>query len=120
MDLLFNNQGQAVGTFQMNYVPVDSESSSFLNLILKTDWKLTEDRKGIKKTFTFPDFASTFSFMTRIAFEAEKLNHHPDWSNVYNKLVITWSTHELDGLSEHDVKMAQFCDQVYCNVVVMN
>ena len=97
------------------YVPVNViESISLRNLL--ESWSISNDQKSIKKSFTFPDFPSTFTFMTRIAFEAEKLNHHPDWSNVYNKLQITWSTHELDGLSDHDIKMAQFCDEIYCKL----
>ena len=97
-----------------SYVPVNiSLSDSLKDLQIKCNWILSDDQKSITKTFTFPDFTSTFTFMTQVAFEAEKLNHHPDWSNVYNKLQITWSTHEIKGLSEHDIKMAQYCEKVY-------
>lgn len=93
------------------------ESSDLHVLLDKSDWILSEDKKSIKKYFVFPDFTSTFTFMTRIAIESEKINHHPNWSNVYNKLSITWSTHDLDGLSELDVKMAQVCDEFYCKLL---
>jgi 4a-hydroxytetrahydrobiopterin dehydratase len=67
---------------------------------------------AIHTTIEFQDFKDCFSVMTRIAFEAENLNHHPDWSNVYNKLSITLSTHEAGGLTEKDFLLAQIIDQL--------
>lgn len=73
-------------------------------------WEYSDD--AIHTTIEFQDFKDCFSVMTRIAFEAEKLNHHPDWSNVYNKLSITLTTHEADGLTEKDFSLAQIIDEL--------
>jgi 4a-hydroxytetrahydrobiopterin dehydratase len=75
------------------------------------DWWEHSDN-AIHTTIEFQDFKDCFSVMTRIAFEAENLNHHPDWSNVYNKLSITLSTHEAGGLTEKDFLLAQIIDQL--------
>lgn len=98
----------------MVYVSVDICDLEVENL-KNNDWKLSEDMKSVTREFIFKDFITAFSFMTQIALQSEKLNHHPEWFNVYNRVKITWSTHELAGLSRHDLQMAQFCDQVYCN-----
>jgi 4a-hydroxytetrahydrobiopterin dehydratase len=73
-------------------------------------WTLTEDGKAIRRTFRFPDFRSAFAAMTRLAFEAEALNHHPDWTNVYNRLEVQLSTHDAGGLTEKDIALAQAFD----------
>ena len=83
--------------------------------ILKT-WKLTkDDREAITKNFEFSNFKTAFSFMTLVAIEAEKIDHHPEWENVYNKLKITLTTHDLDGLSDKDIQLGKFIDQNYKN-----
>ncbi|CAF0812987.1 unnamed protein product [Adineta steineri] len=74
-------------------------------------WKLVDDRDALSKTFLFKDFNQAFGFMTRVALLAEKLDHHPEWFNVYNKVQVTLSTHDLNGLSTYDAQMAQFMDQ---------
>ena len=84
-----------------------------LNQNTGSKWQLLTDRDAIKKEFMFHDFNQAFGFMTRIALFADKLDHHPEWFNVYNKVQVLWSTHECKGLSERDIKAAQFCDQVY-------
>ena len=76
-----------------------------------TGWKVTDDRDALSKTFLFTNFNQAFGFMTRVALLAEKLDHHPEWFNVYNKVQVTLSTHDLNGLSTYDVQMAQFMDQ---------
>ena len=98
----------------MVYISVDISDPELENL-MKNDWKLSENNKKIRKEFIFKDFITTFAFMTQIALQSEKLNHHPEWFNVYNKVQITWSTHELDGLSRQDLQMAQYCDEFYFN-----
>ena len=98
----------------MVYISVDISDLELENL-MKNDWKLSENNKKIRKEFIFKDFITTFAFMTQIALQSEKLNHHPEWFNVYNKVQITWSTHELDGLSRQDLQMAQYCDEFYFN-----
>ena len=73
-------------------------------------WTQATDRDAIEKTFTFKDFNEAFGFMARCALVAEKLNHHPEWFNVYNRVEITLTTHDADGLSRRDVKMARKID----------
>lgn len=67
---------------------------------------------ALHTTIEFSDFKDCFTVMTRIAFEAELLNHHPDWNNVYNKLSISLSTHEAGGLTEKDFSLAQIIDKI--------
>ena len=71
-------------------------------------WKLKKD--SVYKEFKFKDFSAAFGFMARVALEAEKLNHHPDWKNVYNKVSITLSTHDAGGLTQLDFKLAKLID----------
>lgn len=73
-------------------------------------WEYSDN--ALHTTIEFSDFKDCFSVMTRIAFEAEKLNHHPEWSNVYNKLSITLTTHEAGGLTEKDFFLAQIIDDI--------
>lgn len=67
-------------------------------------------RDAIVKTFTFPDFNAAFGFMTRVALMADKLDHHPEWSNVYNRVEVLLATHDSDGVTELDVELAAFMD----------
>jgi 4a-hydroxytetrahydrobiopterin dehydratase len=71
------------------------------------DWTLRADGLAIEREFKFKDFNQAFGFMTRVALYAEKADHHPEWFNVYNRVRITLTTHDADGLSERDVAMAQ-------------
>lgn len=71
------------------------------------NWELSKDQKSIRQLFSFRDFSSAFAFMTRIAMAAEKLDHHPEWSNVYNKVDITLTTHSAKGLSALDMTLAK-------------
>jgi 4a-hydroxytetrahydrobiopterin dehydratase len=73
-------------------------------------WALTREGKAIQRTFEFGDFSEAFAFMTRVAMIAETRDHHPEWFNVYNRVEITLTTHDADGLSRHDVKMARKID----------
>lgn len=66
----------------------------------------------IQREIVFKDFANAFSFMTSVAFLAEKANHHPNWGNVYNKVNVALSTHEVDGLTERDFKLAGEIDML--------
>ena len=86
----------------------DSERSDALAEL--TGWTHDADRDAISKRFGFDDFVAAFGFMTRVALHAEKADHHPEWSNVYNKVDITLTTHDCDGLSERDVKLAKVID----------
>ena len=71
------------------------------------DWTLVEGRDAIRKTFKFKSFNAAWGFMNRVALAAEKQDHHPEWSNVYNRVEITLTTHDCDGLSERDAKLAR-------------
>jgi 4a-hydroxytetrahydrobiopterin dehydratase len=73
-------------------------------------WSI-EDGK-LHKKFTFEDFPSAFAFMTRVAFEAERLDHHPNWTNVWAHVHVTLWTHDVDGLTELDFKLAAAMDRV--------
>lgn len=69
-------------------------------------WTEVEDRSAITKTFEFSDFSQAWSFMSRTALLAEKMDHHPEWFNVYSTVNVTLTTHDCDGVSEKDIKMA--------------
>jgi len=73
-------------------------------------WSLASDRDAIERTFTFADFVEAFGFMTRVALLAEKADHHPEWSNVYNRVEIALTTHDAGGLSQRDIDMAKAID----------
>jgi len=68
------------------------------------------DRDAIVKTFTFADFNAAFGFMTRVALMADKLDHHPEWFNVYNRVEVLLATHDADGVTDLDVELAAFMD----------
>ena len=75
-------------------------------------WREVEGRDAIHKSLRFKDFNAAFGFMGRVALAAEKADHHPEWSNVYSKVEITLTTHECDGLSARDIKLAEFIDAI--------
>jgi 4a-hydroxytetrahydrobiopterin dehydratase len=74
-------------------------------------WAEVQGRDAIAKSFKFKDFNAAFGFMTRIALMADKLDHHPEWFNVYSKVDITLATHDAGGVTELDVKLATFIEQ---------
>jgi 4a-hydroxytetrahydrobiopterin dehydratase len=78
-------------------------------------WQEVKGRDAIARKFEFKDFNQAFAFMTRVALLAEKMDHHPEWSNVYNKLEVTLSTHDAGGVTENDVKMAKAMDAYVSN-----
>lgn len=75
------------------------------------DWSLVDGRDAITRTFRFKDFNAAFGFMSRAALKAEKMDHHPEWFNVYNKVEVTLSTHDAGGLTELDIRLARFMDK---------
>merc|ERR1712227_822537 len=84
--------------FKMSYTPLDDEQ-----------------RDAMFKKFEFGDFNEAFGFMSRVAIKADVMCHHPEWFNVYNRVEVTLSTHDIGGLSDRDMKLAQFCDKIYHN-----
>jgi 4a-hydroxytetrahydrobiopterin dehydratase len=76
-------------------------------------WKRHVRREAIRRQYVFADFPEAFAFMTQIALVAEKRNHHPEWSNVYNKVDITLTTHDAEGVTQRDLDLARYADKVH-------
>ena len=87
-----------------------SEDAIRENLAQMDGWELINN--GIEKTFVFENFKQAFSAMTHIAMECEVANHHPEWSNVYNRLHVRFSTHDAGGITDADFKLAKIVDQI--------
>ena len=88
----------------------NAEKESFLAHL--SGWQPVKGRDAIEKTFKFKDFKAAFAFMTSVAAKAEDMNHHPEWFNVYNEVDVTLTTHDCNGLSELDIQMAQFMNDL--------
>ncbi len=86
----------------------DEECKSWLSALPR--WSTARDGGAIERSFEFADFSEAFAFMTRVAMIAETRDHHPEWSNVYNRVDVTLTTHDAGGLSLRDVKMARKID----------
>jgi 4a-hydroxytetrahydrobiopterin dehydratase len=89
-----------------------SDSERIAALSALPDWQFETQPGSIRRAFKFADFPSAFAFMTRVAFIAEKSGHHPDWSNSYNRVVITLTTHDAGGVTAKDIAMAEAIDKV--------
>jgi 4a-hydroxytetrahydrobiopterin dehydratase len=87
-----------------------TERSEQLNALFDMGWRMVDGRDAIAKTFGFRNFIEAFGWMAKVAIWAEKLDHHPEWSNVYKTVDVVLSTHSVDGLSILDVKLAQKMD----------
>ncbi|WEK40758.1 MAG: 4a-hydroxytetrahydrobiopterin dehydratase [Candidatus Brevundimonas colombiensis] len=84
-------------------------------------WKPGEDgRDAIVKAVLFHDFSAAFAFMTRVAMQAEAMGHHPEWFNVYNRVEILLTTHDADGVTDHDVQLAHFIDSITSDLTPSN
>lgn len=81
------------------------------NLAALRGWQLVDEASAIEQAFRFKNFATAWTFMCRIAAEAERIDHHPEWSNVYNRVSIKLTTHDADGLTELDFQLAEKIDQ---------
>lgn len=75
-------------------------------------WMAVAEPDGVNRTFSFPDFIDAFGFMAKVALLAEKADHHPEWSNVYNRVEITLTTHDAGGLSQRDIDLAAAIDML--------
>lgn len=94
------------------------ESSELERLLASLpDWRLDAQRGAISREYTFADFLQAFGFMTKIAIASETKNHHPEWANVYNRVSITWTTHDAGGITMNDIDMARECDQCFANLL---
>ncbi|XP_023675342.2 pterin-4-alpha-carbinolamine dehydratase 2 isoform X1 [Paramormyrops kingsleyae] len=89
-----------------------SEREQLLMELKATGWIEVDNRDALYKELDFKTFNQAFGFMSRVALQAEKMNHHPEWFNVYNKVQITLTTHDCGGLSKKDIKLAKFIDKV--------
>jgi 4a-hydroxytetrahydrobiopterin dehydratase len=85
-------------------------------LATPANWSRDASRDAITREFVFADFNRAFAFMTQIALAAEKADHHPEWSNVYNKVRITLTTHDAGGLTQKDLDLARFADEAYARL----
>ena len=93
-------------------VPQLTEAERAEALAALPEWSLQADGLAIERTFKFKDFSQAWAFMNRVALLAEKHDHHPEWSNVYNRVAITLTTHDAGGLSERDTKLARAIDKL--------
>jgi len=84
-----------------------AERTEALAALAKEGWVEAANRDAIQKSYKFKNFVEAFGWMTKVSLWCEKMNHHPEWSNVYNRVEVTLTTHSCDGLSELDIKLAQ-------------
>ena len=89
-------------------IPQDERAAALAGI---PEWQIVDGRDAICRSLTFEDFTSAFGFMTEVALAAEKLDHHPEWFNVYTRVDITLSTHDAGGLTGLDLKLASLIDQ---------
>jgi 4a-hydroxytetrahydrobiopterin dehydratase len=75
-------------------------------------WAYDRDRRALYRRIELPDFSCAIGFMVRVAMEAQRIDHHPEWSNVYNRIDIWLTTHSVQGVSEHDLAMARYIDAI--------
>lgn len=76
------------------------------------EWREVDGRDAIFRTFRFKDFSSAFGFMVRAALAADRMDHHPEWTNVYDRVEVTLTTHDAAGVTERDVKLAMIMDRI--------
>ena len=85
-------------------------------LTTPANWTREDQRDAITREYVFKDFNRAFAFMTQVALAAEKADHHPEWSNVYNKVRVTLSTHDAGGVTQKDLDLARFADEAYARL----
>ncbi len=89
-----------------------AERDSDLANLIENGWSLVDNRDAIAKTYQFSNFIAACGWMTRAALQAEKLDHHPEWFNVYNRVEVVLSTHDAGGLTALDIKLARAMDRL--------
>ena len=90
----------------------DFERSEYLSELRDVGWELEPERDALKKTYKFKNFIEAFGWMSQIAIWAEKLDHHPEWFNVYRTVDVLLTSHDVNGLSMRDIKMARIMDEL--------
>ena len=95
--------------------PLDAQTTRELMTGLP-EWTVNREGGAIRRTFHFPDFAQAFGFMAQMAIVSEKMDHHPEWFNVYNRVEVTLTTHDAGGLSTRDIAWATRADAAYTPV----
>lgn len=104
-----------MSSYSQHIFQSSQEKEDSLKILVKSNWDRCNERDAIKKKFTFKNFVQAFSFMTAIALEAEKIDHHPEWSNIYNNVDITLTSHFCNGISLLDITLAKTIDNIYAN-----
>ena len=94
----------------MSRVPQLGQSERRNALAGLSGWALVDDRDAIRKSFRFKDFSAAWGFMSRVALAAEAMDHHPEWTNIWNRVDITLTTHDAGGLSQRDIDLARQID----------
>ena len=79
----------------------------------KNKWNFIDNDKKVNKLFNFKSFSEAFSWMTEVAFEAEKIDHHPDWTNIYNKVDVTLTTHDQNEITSKDLSLAEIMEKTF-------
>ena len=90
----------------------DDERTRLVAPLLANGWGMVKGRDALSKTFTFTGFDAAFGWMTRVALWAEKWDHHPEWSNVYRRVDVVLTSHDVKGLSQRDIRLAQKMDDL--------
>ena len=86
--------------------------ASAANDLSKAGWTAATDNSAIEKTFKFEDFPAAMAFMTRVAFSAEAMDHHPEWRNVYNRVEVRMTTHDAGGVTSKDFELARVMEKI--------
>lgn len=94
-------------------MPTLPATQSDIDTLISAGWVHNDTRPALEKEFKFTNFVAAFGWMTQCAIYSEKWNHHPEWFNVYNRVLVTLTTHDTGGLSELDIKLAQKMDQLF-------
>ncbi|VBB25609.1 unnamed protein product [Acanthocheilonema viteae] len=90
----------------------EEQRKQLLQPLIDKGWEMVEGRDAIRKNLRFENFSEAFGFMTQVAMYAEKMDHHPEWFNIYNKIEVTLSSHDVNGLSEKDIKLASYIEKL--------
>ena len=90
----------------------DQKNNEKLAKLIQKGWKFEKNQTMIRKVFKFQNFNEAFGFMCKVGMTAEKINHHPEWSNTYNKVEIALTTHDKGGLSDLDLQLGEFIEQI--------